>query len=295
MSLVKDLIESKILPEALPHTCECGGELETNESLTEVWCSNPFCFVHNANKMVKMFDILGIKSNIGESRASEIVTSLKMLHPLEIFQEKFTDELMYLGEKPYIDLASSVREFILHPIKLSTFIDAIQMETIGTTRANLIFNDFKTPDEFYNKLHSTEKVEFRKYLGECIKISSVSDTVKAIYDELIRAEKFIKYLAEPFKFQNVMDKTIYISITGPVTQLVDDNEKPFAPREKLGQYLTEKFNINVIPTSISKKHVSYLVMDTNMKGNSKYNKAIKGKIPVVTSLELYEILKNKGE
>lgn len=295
MALIKDLIEKNELPKSLPHTCECGGELETNEALTEVWCSNPFCFVHNANKMVKMFEILGIKSNIGESRATEITNSLKLIHPMQLFHEELIDALLLLGDKPYLDLSVKLREFVKHPIKLSTFIDAIQMETIGTTRANLIFNDFKSPQEFYEKLHKTDKLEFKKYIANCIKVSYSSSTVKAIYDELIAAEKFIMLLAESFEFQETMDETLYISITGPVTRLVDDDGKPFSPREKLGQYLTEKFNINVIPSNISKRHVSYLVMDTNMTGNSKYNKAVRDKIPVVTSEELYNILSTKEE
>ena len=36
-------------------------------------------------------------------------------------------------------------------------------------------------------------------------------------------------------------------------------------------------------------------MDTNMTGNSKYNKAVRDKIPVVTSEELYNILSTKEE
>lgn len=294
MKKIIDLIKNKELPSSLPHTCKCGSELVTNDRLTEVWCSNPDCYEHTAGKLIKMFKTLNIKSNIGYTRAEDLCFGLKLINPMQIFDPRILDVVTETGENVYIELASKLRKFKTKPIKSTSFMDALEFDCLGTTRANLIFNDIENPVDIYEKLGKLERYDKLVYIGDKIKVSPTSDTVINILNELEDKMGIIETISQYFKFKEVNDETIYVIITGPVTRLTDDNGKNFSPREKLCDYLTDKTGKNIIPLNSFNRHISYLIMDTNMTGNSKYQNALKKKIPVIKSDELLKTLKDGG-
>lgn len=305
MNKVIDLINTGELPKSTPHTCKCGGELITNPNMTTLECINYSCPFHQGYKLLNILDIFNIKCGIGEVKAINIIADLNIPHHMLIFKNEVLKELMYYSnEVSHVKLYNSLIDVRQNPIPLYKFINAFQLETLGTTRSKLIFSSYSSLEEFYDKFglldidtknyNLMNHIDFLEFLSGCLKIDTFSDTVMDIGRELIEVRNMLLNSVQDFNIQKVHDKTIYIAITGAITRQRDDDGNLFSPRQKYCEYLSQKSSINVIFTNLSKKHIDYLIMDTDMTNNSKYKKAMSMNIPIKTSDELYNELVSGG-
>lgn len=290
-------IDIGVLPRHLRITCDCGWLLMTRPTLTSIECSNPNCPIHNSHKMADALKILNIKASIAENKALRLMLSLKLSHHMEVFNpELYTRRIESSLAGSFILLEQEKLRLDKRGVFIYEFMDAFCFDTIGTQRSILIFIGYKDPIEFFKAFDGdkeNQRQDMAAHISKRLKISRYSDTVISIVNTLYLNRILIEKVSEWFVFKEVYNETIFIAITGEVTQLRRPDNTMFKPRETLARYWSEKYGINIVSTSLSKKHVQYLIMDTDMTSNSKFNKATRHGINVLTSLEMDEMLEEK--
>lgn len=296
---VKDMISKGLLPESTPHICECGEELLVNDTFTYCWCSDKECPTQIAYKLLEVFSIFRMKCNVGEIRAKKLAYGLGIKNPMEIFRDNLDEVFYRIGDQWALDVLTETTRVKNEEMSLSMFIDAMQIPSLGTTRSNLIFSNYSTVEEFYDSLKIDfeaellyeDRLAIASLVAKYIKVDKYSDTVSNIVDDLLDYREDLLKFSKYFKFKESFGETVYVTLTGEIKELKDDDGKPFKPRERLCEYLSDKLKINVVSQGLSEKHIQYLVMDTDMTNNRKYKMAKSKGIEVVTSKQLYDILK----
>ena len=71
----------------------------------------------------------------------------------------------------------------------------------------------------------------------------------------------------------------------------DDEGNLFSPRDKFAKYVSDKVGANIQVVGFSENKTNVLIMDTDMRSNRKYQKAKKSNIPVMTSDEFLNKMK----
>ena len=295
---IVDLIVHGEIPYTTPHLCECGVELVVNENLTQIKCGDPDCIIHNSQKFLDMLDILGIRVGIGDVNSESIMDALGINRPIEIFKPDL--DIKNIPSRLYLvtnKLMEKVKE-IKNGIEFDKFMMIQFLPILGRTRSKALFSPFGNPEEFYKYID--EEMDLKDYISETLNIASYTDTVLSIKETLETKREQILDYAKWFKFKKSFGKEIYyITITGNILYVKDDDGNIFSNRDKFAPYLSEKFGINIQSVGFSVDKTNILIMDSDMRSNNKYRKATQNNIPVVTSLQFYnrleELYGNKDE
>ena len=162
-------------------------------------------------------------------------------------------------------------------ISLATYLELWGIHRLGSTTSKNITKNVINIEDFYNKLSHT-------FLGDNMNISMFSNTVDYLYTTLKDKEDDIIMYSQYFNIIENKEKTFNICITNEIYN--------FKPRNKFADYLEDKYNVTIhIYDSVTKK-IDFLVCDAR-SGTSKETKATKYKIPIVTSKEMEDIVKNE--
>lgn len=287
---VKELIYEGKLPYTTPCECECGSDLLVNSSLTRLYCSNNACIVHSSQKFKEMLDILNIKVGIGDQLSEEIVNYLDITRPIEIFNVNFEDinipSQYYTAMRKLMDEINRIKT---EGIDLYEFICILFLPILGKTRSKVIFSSFSTIQEFFDKFENDSQLE--TYLSDVLEISEYTDTVQDIIETLNENKDWILEVSKWFKFNKSYGETFYITLTGSVLNVKDDEGNLFSPRDKFAKYVSDKVGANIQVVGFSENKTNVLIMDTDMRSNRKYQKAKKSNIPVMTSDEFLNKMK----
>lgn len=287
---VKELIYEGKLPYTTPCECECGADLLVNPSLTRLYCSNNACIVHSSQKFKDMLDILNIKVGIGDQLSEEVVDYLDITKPIEIFNINFDDiripSQYYVAMKKLMDEITRIKE---EGIDLYEFITILFLPILGKTRSKVIFSPFSTIQEFFDKFENDSQLE--TYISEVLEISEYTDTVQDIITTLKENKDWIYEAASWFKFNKSYGDTFFITLTGSVINVKDDDGKLFSPRDKFAKYVSDKVGANIQVVGFSENKTNILIMDTDMRSNRKYQKAKSAGIPVMKSDEFLNKMK----
>ena len=171
-------------------------------------------------------------------------------------------------------------------------------------------------NSYIKELDFFDTVEVVNIIAEKIEMSETTDTVKTIVEELERNRDLILEVSKAFKFKDNLylkaqrdresqetqstksthlePKVYTIAMTGSIRKITVDG-KPIGNRDNLKPFLESRYpviiNISKTKTSNNKKF-DYLIMDTDMTSNNKYNSMTSsGNIDkVITSKKFIEII-----
>lgn len=299
MRTILYMILNDRLPEDTQIKCSCGWLLETRAlTMTNIVCTNPNCPIHNSYKLERALELMGLKASIGDTTAGKILGYYKVEHFMEVCNPEIFKNRTFPSafSSAMINLNLELERAWKMKIETGVFMSAFQLTDLGQTRSAKIFVESKSPKHFYERFseYENDREEYKKqmeiYVADKLKMSSYTKTVSNIVSDLIDYKKKILEVAEWFNFEVAYEETIYIAITGAITFMKDNEGKSFKPRETICRYWKDKYKLNIISSGLSEDTTQFLVMDTNMKSNSKYNNAVARGIKVVTSQEMDNIL-----
>lgn len=300
MRYIYEDIEQGKVSKDIPCICSCGGLLMINDNNTRISCSNANCSKRMSDRLKKAFNKLGIYANIGTITSETILEFYDLKNPMEIFKSKLMQGEI-AGNTTYSEkvllrtisenLIKEYKRVVEKGIHLWRVIDAIDLPSIGTTRAQDIFQKYDDICTFYKDFEG----EKAKLIGSKINISPYSDTVNSIVRELEFNKDFIIEIVHLFNITKVNKnvKSYTIGITGAITTIRDESGKALKPRERIAEVLGKLYGASIKVTRVKDTNFDYLIMDDNrMTANNKFNHLKdKGNLDkVVTAYEFEEIV-----
>ena len=287
-----------VIPEEVPHECDCGGLLSTNyvkndynlnSSLSRIKCASIKCRVYESYKVDKALKILNLNLNIGPNRANTLLSIYNINNHMDIFGISDFIKAHTYG-KTYTEFVFKLRKLKEENkliVTLPEFIELHCFPDLGKTKSQDIFCDFETPEVFFNKMEDRETLA--RHISEKLNIDIYSDTVMSITSLLIREKSEIIRVSGYFTFKKVGQKTYKVIITGEITQLRNEQGNLFKPRESIKEYFLNKYKVTLNIGSSGSSKIDYLISDNPNSNSSKMKKTPKDKI--VTSLQFEEIVK----
>ena len=171
-----DVINENTL-ELIMETCPCcHSELELSLELTRLSCPNPFCLNKTVQRVLSMFQTLGVK-NLGESRIRELFYALNLTYGSSVLTLDESDfDLMLIDEYQGTSTAESLNRIYnsmlaqLDEHREMTLIQYIKLLNLPDLqkRADLIFKDIVNIhdlEKFYQLLEWNGAYEIQKRLG----------------------------------------------------------------------------------------------------------------------------------
>jgi hypothetical protein len=264
---MENLVNTDMVPMRLAKDlqwyCVCGSPLLYSDNLKHVRCYNNACPEHLSERANIIFKDLGFKS-LGPSFAKDLIRYTQCSNVLEIFN------LEKIADYPYKD------------VKYNAFIKYMSSEpTIEYWKL------------FYYLFIPGLKTEWLKIVGTSITVDEVAakDTpAKLTHAEWTVAKLYFKYIKDIEKYFNIQynysNKIIEVSITGSIRGV--SNRNNFIPlmNSKYGKDYTLK-------QVGAKQSADFLVTDSDMRGHKKYEAALKGGVPILTSAQFEALLATK--
>ena len=283
-----------VIGEDYGDRCDCGYYLLTDGSegkLTSISCTNPICPIESQFKIKEMLEILGIKVNLGEEKAGRIVDYL-FDHNIASYRNNL--DLLNLDEEiifqmpnsliaPLLALKQAISDINARGgITLAQYMSLWCFNGIGETYCNRIFSTYSSIEDFYKDMLDYDdngnistsfesKIKGYKFISEFIHISFSTPTVKMIYETLLSVKDEVIRCIDIFKIKKVASKILQLCITGEILRVKQNDGSLFKPRERFAEYISNKYNINVILNKNYSNIVDFVIMDT--PSNSRKAKA----------------------
>lgn len=166
----------------IPTHCEiCGSELEITESLTMLYCPNPFCKEKSVHRLLAMLRDLGVK-NMGEAKCRAFLDHFETTNPYAIFMyEPDIDGPLYEGCS--MDFSYSIYEQINERRKMLLW-EYVKIGNLPGIRdsARKLLGDYDDLEEFYEDLENGGIAFVQELLSIKGKINGYDDTEVVFYD-----------------------------------------------------------------------------------------------------------------
>lgn len=299
---VKDL-KSSTLPheflDVLPVVCdECGADTEITESLSMLYCPNPFCMAKATQRLLALLKDIGVK-NLGESKCEKFLRHFGTTNPYAIFMYELSDGVLFDGcsmafSEGIFEQIDSKRDMLLWE-----FVKIGNLPGIRDT-ARVLFQNYDNLEEFYDDLDAGGIGFIQSLLGIKANISvddygyyddddsdnSVSVRAMAVYESL---NTFRDELFEAIDFFNILtvNKVINICISTAVGA-------PYKSKADFVQQMNSKYGDKVHLNFLGSvtKDCEYLIWSKEGVPTNKVKKAEKYGIDVMTGAEFEKFLES---
>lgn len=282
---LKNYLKSKNVTDNLiniiPSICDCGYELEVNDELTALSCSNALCPIHMAARMESMLKNLNVK-NIGRSICAELIERNSYIHHTQIFTITLDD----FPDRFSIDYRTKLYNEIMDK-KPKTFGEVLRAcEFSGfDTRALTLGKGYASADDFYKDYNYD--IQFIKD-----KLNIKKDaTPNMINRTLIENEQVIRLVSSWFTLVKEADFTLKIAMTGAIKTVTREDGSKYSPRETFIKEMRDLYreSVHITLASTVTQDVNFLISDS-ISPHGKYKQATSLGIPIITCLEFKKIL-----
>ena len=278
--LILNLKLKGLVPPEYPDTCECGFAFEAygnDGKFTSIDCTNTMCPIKSQFTITEMLEKLNIKANIGDEKAAQIVKY--MLSKPEYDYKCCMDLLAIPRDEVYMfpnNLVTPIAVLLRKVddinnsggITLPVYMSLWCFDGLGETYCQRIFATYSSIQEFYEEFEkktsdATNKTyDKRALIAKYINQSEGTATVYKIYNILTEYKEEILRCSKYFKFKSVPKKLLQLCITGEVINVRREDGTVFKPRDTFGEYLRDKYNINIVLNKSYNSKVDFVVCDT---------------------------------
>lgn len=258
------LIEDFIL-ETLPNNgvCWCGSEFEFTDTLKQVCCTNPKCFLKVAARLESMAKMMKA-DGWGFETCKTVVQETKMKSPYQVFLLEGTHSKMVAGyEKKVKSICSSK----YRDAKLWEVVKYGNIPGVSTI-AFKIFNGYETMQDAFKDIEKYQVPFIAEKLG--IKDSSTGVMAYSVYSTLLEYKDELLFGEKKFRLQTSAGETRQIAITGGV--------HGYANKSEFIRFLNDRYSgkaVFVLGNSVTSK--TYALIADGDTGSSKYRNAQKFK------------------
>lgn len=292
------LISEDVL-SIIPKYCECGGEIEFTNSLSQIYCSNARCVYKIASRLEAMAKAMQV-DGWGYATSLEVCRFYKLTSPYQVFilQDALNKgvsrpSVAALDKKVEAITSSQARNAELW--KMVKYGNLPRIDTI----AYKIFNGFESIEEAYKKIER-DQVSF---VAERLGIGSSEASVMAVnvYNILTEYKSELEFGETMFRLKKAEGDTILIAITGGVIG--------YSNKSEYISYLNMRYGgkINAIMANSVTSETDILINDRGeksgkMKSALRVNDKLGGRQPnkiceestekvlILTSKEAIEVL-----
>lgn len=294
-SIINNRLLSKDIIKSIPNNgiCECDNEYEFTESLSQMYCSNPYCYCKVGNRLYNMCKQLG-ENSLSAEDCKNICKEFNVKIPFQVF----------MLNKPEYSNCNSVENFKykidricrseIRRVKLWEMVKIANCDNISLI-AYKLFNGYRTIEEAYDDFERYQVPFVAEKLG--IKKSDTGVFAYTIFEDLKRYKSELLYGQTKFEIYNPIGEIINIAVDGTISNF--ENKSEFI------RYINSLYGdkINAILLRTVSSNVDVLIADGDLT-NSKAVTAIKinnravecGErevIKIVTSSEYLDILKKR--
>ena len=266
----------------LPTVCRCGYELNTNQKLTTLYCSNAQCPYHMAAKMEAMFKDLKVKG-LGRSLCLDIVQENKLKHHTEVYKLGVQNMPKSCSKAYASKLFKAIQKCM--PTTLGEVVRACEFNDLNS-RALTLCKGYENASKFYEDY--SYNIDFiRNRLG------INSDIIpNSIHRTLVENETLIKEVSSWFTLRKEADLTIKVAITGSVKSITRPNGTKFRPREDYLKWLQNEFmHTFTIEQALSITADTTTLLADSPSSHNKYSTAVELGKPIMQYKQLYDLLK----
>lgn len=244
---------SQSLGAGIDNKCIYGNELQFNESLTKLECSDESCKCHLVERINNFLNEINL--NISCNTIKEIVDTLGLITPYQIMQlDEIYDSDSKLYNIPDIDkLIDKVKYTKSKKYEVYEIFNFCGIKDISAVSKELFYG-FKCVDDIYNELDRAQIAFISERLGinnnECMAISlRIYEELKGIQDEMIFAESL---------FDIYYNKALNIVFV--------DNVVPYINKMEYTEYLSSKFNIKCNFTTTIDENTDIVISNYSSRG-----------------------------
>ncbi len=250
----------------------CGNEnLETDETQTHIYCSNPNCSAQVQKKIAYFFEKLGL-----EEFSEKMISTLNCKSILEVYNLKREDILKIEGwaETSTDDFLKRIEE--TKKARPEKILAALGIDNLGTTTAKLILEKFSIP-EILENLDNPDVLKVMIY--ELIQVKGlgtkkVSSIIKGLRENKALLENFMSLTNATVENVGPL-KGKSFCITGSLSK----------PR-KIYEQIIEKFG----GSNTSINSCDYLICNQPSDSN-KFKKALEKGVKIINETELIDLIK----
>ena len=209
----KDALENCIISNVtyniLPKKCVCGCDLELDDKLEKLVCSNENCYMLVVNKIYSLSKKLDLGLSVND--IITIVDRLKLITPFQLFilDDAYKSKLITEDDIHDIQsIANKIKEFKYSEHYFYELLEICGIRRIENIAKQLAYG-FSSVDEFYNEIESCKLSFINERLGIenssiCPLSNMIYDTILELQDELIFADSILNIK----QFNNVLKVAI---------------------------------------------------------------------------------------
>ena len=231
-----EAIDNKLITEytlkLLPSKCRCGANIEFNDSIRNMRCTNDNCIYKIIDRLHNFCTYNNI--NINNSELLNIAKTLNIITPYQLLMldEAYEHKLISSDIVTDIDnLLCDIAKLKNRPIYLYEMIAMCGLTSI-TNVAEQLFNGFDTVDDAFNEIEQGQLTFINERLG----VKDIDNSIFSmdIYKDLVS-------LKEEFVFAETQLKII--KYPRVIKIAFCDNVLPFYNKRELIKYLDSKFKV----------------------------------------------------
>lgn len=296
MLKVSDLEEQGILPEeffsVIPFNCPtCYQPTLISDTLTSLECSNIRCPDKIVQRVLSMFESLGIKG-WGESIISKIVVPGPVTNPLEIMSLRIGDGLDGVSQKQADPVLEQIEKHATKGMLLWEYVALAQLPGIQTS-AEKIFSGYENLDDFYDDLTGVDFVQDQ--LGVQGDEFGVSIQSINAYETLKYFEEDLKEGTDWVKIETLGDDVVELKV------VISDAVRGYTKKE-FENFIAETFpQYHVTFGSSVNQSIDALIWEGADGSPARYTSKVRTvegyndrgiNVPILTSREFVEVLKD---
>ena len=279
---VLELIETDRIDDTLkgllPTKCinaTCDGDMMINDTLTQMWCSNPDCPTLKARNLEAMLKTFKVK-NFGPGVCQDIVDENDMENIYDIFSYEPENMPSKYGFDYRCELISEI--YNIGPQPLYLIVESLHLSGISGT-AKKLFSGYDDIEEFFNDLDGCGEEMLADLLQH-----SVGQRTSDLMSTLYANKEYIEGAVEIIGVQPMPKNIINIAITGSVSGYRSKDAFVSDLNDKLAGKAVIALNSSL------NRECAYLVCDSGTSSSSKFTKALRWGTKIVTAKELEQIL-----
>lgn len=273
-----------IIPEECP-VCHQPTKIRQENDVKSLYCVNPDCLA----KRIKSFthfvgrDAMNV-DGLSEATIEKFIAKGFIKEPADLFHlTEYKDTIVTMegfGEKSYSNLAASIER--ARTTTPARFLYSLGIQNIGLSNAKLICREFNND---FEKVRQADREQLLMIpgIGDVIAdtfLMFFSDEKNNVWvDDLLKEIIFEKVKEAPVADHGLIAGKTFV-ITGSLEQFTNRNELKEALENQGGK----------VTGSVTAK-TDYLVNNDNMSSSSKNKKAKELGIPIITEMQVIDLLK----
>lgn len=299
-----DVISYKLLPKQLIASipgagtedvgmCECGGELQFNESLTTLRCSNKRCFCRVAARLVHMCKKMDCyELSIEDAKA--ISKQFKIISPFQVFKVWEDGSRECEGVADFKHKLDQICDPSKRRMRLWEMVEASGFPEVASV-AYKLFNGYRTIEEAYSDFEKNQVPFIAEKLG--IKKSEASVIAYRIYSKLLECKSELVYGETKFEIYNPIGDILNIVISGNVngygnkSEFIREINFMFGHRVTAVMVKAVSEDIDVLITDSG--DISSKIKTATKINERAINETGKEVIKIMSSSEYLRLLRNK--